>query len=105
MQSLSFDWEAVGEEEKRALSAPLLSATPGLKKQEMEEGGWFKVDFETVPELVESRRVFLKAGKAYVPVREQLSMVLAGFAERLDKGLEVRTNYPFGPLQHKKTLS
>lgn len=55
----------------------------------MEEGGWFKVDFETVPELVESRRVFLKAGKAYVPSREQMSMVLAGFTERLDKGLEV----------------
>lgn len=89
VQSLDFNWEAVGDEEKRALSAQLSSATPGLKKQEMEEGGWFKVDFETVPELVENRRVFLKAGKAYVPVREQMSMVLAGFAERLDKGLEV----------------
>jgi len=86
---LNFNWEAVGDEEKRALSAQLSSATPGLKKQEMEEGGWFKVDFETVPELIENRRVFLKAGKAYVPVREQMSMVLAGFAERLDKGLEV----------------
>lgn len=89
VQSLSFDWEAVSDEEKRALGPQLLSGTPGLKKNEMEDGGWFKVDFETVPELVESRRVFLKAGKAYVPVREQMSMVLAGFAERLDKGLEV----------------
>jgi len=88
---LNFNWEAVGDEEKRALSAQLSSATPGLKKQEMEDGGWFKVDFETVAELVENRRVFLKAGKAYVPVREQMSMVLAGFAERLDKGLEVFT--------------
>lgn len=89
MESLNFDWEAVGEDEKRALSSKLLSATPGLKKSEAEEGGWFKVDFETMPELVESRRVFLKAGKAYVPSREQMSMVLAGFTERLDKGLEV----------------
>lgn len=89
MESLSLDWEAVGDEEKRALSSQLLSATPGLKKSELEEGGWFKVDFETVPELVESRRVFLKAGKAYVPAREQMSMVLAGFTERLDKGLEL----------------
>ena len=79
----------MSEEEKRLLSTQLHNATPGLKKQEVEEGGWFKVDFETVPELVESRRVFLKAGKAYVPVREQMSMVLAGFTERLDKGLEV----------------
>lgn len=89
MRGLSFDWEAVSEEEKRALASNLRNATPGLKKEEIEEGGWFKVDFETVPELVETRRVFLKAGKAYVPVREQMSMVLAGFTERLDKGLEV----------------
>lgn len=90
MESLQLDWEVVSEEEKRALGTDLMNATPGLKRQEVEEGVWFKVDFETVPELVESRRVFLKAGKAYVPVREQMSMVLAGFCTRLDKGLEVR---------------
>ena len=90
VESLQLDWEVCSEEEKRALSADLLNATPGLKKQEVEESGWFKVDFETVPELVESRRVLLKAGKAYVPVREQLSMVLAGFNASLEKGLEVR---------------
>ena len=79
----------MSEEEKRILAADLLNATPGLKKQDVEEGGWFKVDFETVSELVEGRKVFVKRGKAYVPVREQMSMVLAGFSERLDKGLEV----------------
>lgn len=89
VESLQLDWEVVSEDEKRTLRAELLNATPGLGRQEIEEGGWFKVDFETVPELVESRKVFLKAGKAYVPVREQMSMVLAGFNSRLDKGLEV----------------
>lgn len=89
VESLQLDWEVVSEEEKRSLAAELMNATPGLRRQEMEEGGWFKVDFETVPELVEGRRVLLKAGKAYVPVREQMSMVLAGFIIRLDKGLEV----------------
>ena len=89
VESLQLDWEVVSEDEKRTLATDLQNATPGLRKQEVEEGGWFKVDFETVPELVESRRVFLKRGKAYVPVREQMSMVLAGFNERVDKGLEV----------------
>lgn len=89
VESLQLDWDVVSEEEKRALATDLMNATPGLRRQEVEEGGWFKVDFETVPELVESRRVFLKAGKAYVPVREQMSMVLAGFSTRLDKGLDV----------------
>ncbi len=90
VESLNLDWEIVSEEEKQSLAVDLLNATPGLKRQEMEEAGWFKVDFETVPELVESRRVFLKGGKAYVPVREQMSMVLAGFSTKLDQGLEVR---------------
>ncbi|CAF9941140.1 DNA primase large subunit [Imshaugia aleurites] len=89
VESLQLDWEVVSEEEKKALGADLQNATPGLKRPDVEEGGWFKVDFETVPELVEGRRVFLKAGKAYVPVREQMSMVLAGFNARLDKGLEL----------------
>lgn len=89
VESLQMDWEVVSEEEKKALWPDLQNATPGLKRQDMEEAGWFKVDFETVPELVEGRRVLLRAGKAYVPVREQMSMVLASFNARLDKGLEL----------------
>ena len=89
VEGLQLDWEVVSEDERRSLGSDLMNATPGLKRQEVEEGSWFKVDFETVPELVENRRVFLKAGKAYVPVREQMSIVLAGFNNRLDKGLEV----------------
>lgn len=89
VESLQLDWEVVSEEEKKALGTDLQNSTPGLKRQDVEEGGWFKVDFETVPELVEGRRVLVKAGKAYVPVREQMSMVLAGFNARLHIGLEV----------------
>ena len=91
VESLRLDWEVVSEEEKKALGTDLQNATPGLKRHDVEDGGWFKVDFETVPELVEGRRVLVKAGKAYVPVREQMSMVLAGFNASLDKGLEVDT--------------
>ncbi|KAL9108840.1 MAG: hypothetical protein Q9187_008246 [Circinaria calcarea] len=89
VKSLDLNWQGVPEEEKKELVPQLLAATPGIKKQEVEEAGWFKVDWETVPELVESRKVFIKRGIAYVPVREQLSMVLAEFSARLDKGLEV----------------
>ncbi|KAL8722922.1 MAG: hypothetical protein Q9225_000692 [Loekoesia sp. 1 TL-2023] len=89
MASLSLDWEAVGELEKRTLAQDLLNATPNLKKADIEDSGWFKVDFETVTELVESRRVYVKGGKAYVPSKEQMSIVLADFRERLEKGLEL----------------
>jgi DNA primase large subunit len=39
---------------------------------------------------VEQRRVLVKRGKAFVPQREQLSLVVAEFTKRLDEALEVR---------------
>lgn len=92
--SLSLDWEAVSDQEKCILAQDLLNATPNLKKSDIEDGGWFKVDFETVTELVEARRIFVKGGKAYVPSKEQMSIVLAGFHDRLEQGLEVRYSLP-----------
>ena len=71
------------------MAPQLVNATPGLRKQEVQEGSWFKVDWETVLELVENRKVFVSKGKAYVPAREQMSMVLAEFGTLLDQGLEV----------------
>lgn len=87
--TLNLNWEVVPEEEKRELGSDILNGTSGLRRQELEEGGLFKVDFETVPELIEHRKVFVKSGKAYVPGREQLSIVLTEFCEKLDNGLEV----------------
>ncbi|KAI9829232.1 MAG: hypothetical protein M1819_006412 [Sarea resinae] len=87
VENLGLDWEVVGEPEKKELGPQLLAATPGLRR--LEDEGWFKVDWERVPELVEGRRVLLKRGKAYVPVREQMSMVVAEFSARLERSLEM----------------
>jgi DNA primase large subunit len=86
MDSLNLDWELVGEQEKRELAAEL-SAINGNKKGEDPE--WFKVDFTRVPELVESRKVFLRRGKAYVQQKERVSLVVAEFQSRLNDALEV----------------
>lgn len=88
VEGLSLDWETVGEEEKRALSEGLRAAGGGYPKR-IDEESYFKVDWERVPELVEGRRVLVRGGKAYVPGREQLSMVVAEFTVLLDKALEV----------------
>lgn len=93
--SLSFGWETVQEHETRAFAQEFLNATPNLKKSDLEDGSWVKVDFHTVPELIEGRRVFVKAGKAYVPSKEQKSIVLAGFHDRLEQGLEVGRLLPY----------
>jgi len=42
-----------------------------------------------VPDLVEKRAVFLKGGWAYVPSREQSSIVFREFERDLEKALEV----------------
>lgn len=91
VQSLNLDWEMVAEEEKRELASELASGSNyGRKGVPPEDETWCKVDWERVPDLVEGRRVFLKAGKAYVPSKEQGSMILAEFTSRLERALEVR---------------
>lgn len=88
VESLNLDWETVTEDEKRQFWDELKAVSGGVAKR-VEEESYFKVDWEKVPELIENRRVFLKAGRAYVPSREQLSMVVAEFTNKLDKALEV----------------
>ena len=87
IESLNLDWQPVGEDEKRALSESLMSATVGLRR--VDDETWYKVDWERVPELIERRAVFIAKGKAYVPGREQLSMIIAEFTARLERALEV----------------
>ena len=87
VDELNFDWALVSEDEKRTLSEQLLAATPGLKR--LDEESWFKVDWTRVPELVEHRSVLVRRGKAYVPMREQTSMVVTEFTNRLEKALEL----------------
>ncbi|KIW95662.1 uncharacterized protein Z519_04247 [Cladophialophora bantiana CBS 173.52] len=87
VDGLNMPWEKAQEEEKRALGDQLLAATPGLRRLEGED--FFKVDWTRVPDLVEHRTVLVRKGKAYVPMREQASMVLTEFTSRLDKGLEL----------------
>lgn len=87
VDGLNFEWEKVSDDERRELATELSAVNSNMKRADDE--GWFKVDWEKVPELVETRRVFLKRGKAFVPAREQTSMVVSEFSRRLDQALEV----------------
>lgn len=98
ISNLDLDWwEVVSEEERREYAADL-AAMNSSRKASAEEEAWFKVDWSRVPELVEQRRVFLKGGKAFVPAREQASMVIGEFSTRLEKNLEVRCHQCSLPL-------
>lgn len=64
---------------------------PGtVSKEFFSCGGSLKVKWTRVPDLVERRKVFLKGGWAYVPAREQSSIVFQEFEDHLEKALEVR---------------
>ncbi|KAI1308835.1 DNA primase, large subunit [Xylaria venustula] len=87
IQSINLDCEQVTEDERNKYRDELAAVTGSRKGTEEET--WIKVDWERVPDLVESRRVLVKAGKAYVPSKEQSSMVIAEFTKRLDRALEL----------------
>lgn len=99
VRTLNLDWEPVSEDEKRALS-PQLATTIGFgygkRAQQVLDEDWCKVDWMRVPDLVESRKVYVKAGKAYVPGREQQSMVLNAYTKRLEEALEVSYGHGAG---------
>ena len=90
IKSLPMSWEMLDAEEKNTWLSELRAAT-AVKKDD--EENWFKVDWEKVPELVERRQVLLKKGKAYVHVREQMTMVLSEFTRSLESGLELAARF------------
>jgi DNA primase large subunit len=91
-------------DEERAEYASEMEAMMPAWRAGNEDDSWFKVDWERVPDLVESRRVLLKRGKAYVPGREQLSMITTEFSFRLERQLEVRS-MESTPVIHSKDLT
>jgi DNA primase large subunit len=95
VSSLDLDWwDPVSEDEKLELAGELAATLGGAKRTGgSEDDSWFKVDWDQVPELVESRKVFLRGGKAYVPAKEQASMIISEFAGRLERQLEVWMPY------------
>jgi len=88
LKSRDFDWIPVTQEEKLQYSRELLAATPPLPKDQKDET-YVKVKWTRVPDLVEKRRVFMKGGLAYVPSREQASIVLQEFQSNLTRALEM----------------
>ncbi|KAF9163458.1 hypothetical protein DFQ26_002507, partial [Actinomortierella ambigua] len=60
----------------------------GESKVNIDDVIFFEVDFERAHGLVGRRAVYVKDGKAYVPMAEQVTMVLEMFRDRLSDSLE-----------------
>ncbi|EKM55552.1 uncharacterized protein PHACADRAFT_173695 [Phanerochaete carnosa HHB-10118-sp] len=94
LQSRKFGWESVEPEEVKQYASQLKAAAstylpPKEFEPNLEADKYYKVPWTRVPDLVERRKVFLKGGKAYVPSKEQSSIVFEEFQRSLEKALLV----------------
>jgi DNA primase large subunit len=88
LQTLNIDWTPVSEEEKMANREALMAANPKLANY-VDGETFYKIHWTRVLDLVEKRKVFLHAGTAWVPMREQASLIVSEFANNLTKELEM----------------
>ncbi|CAG8530033.1 12976_t:CDS:2 [Ambispora leptoticha] len=75
----------LNNKEKHEIKDQLRASSPHVNP---ETEVFFEVDFEKVLDLVRRRVVYIKGGKAYVPMRDQLALVIDEFRNRLDKALK-----------------
>lgn len=54
---------------------------------------YYKVEWTRVPDLVEKRKVYLRAGVAFVPAQELSSVIFQQFQTDLEAALEVSDDY------------
>ncbi|KAG0206850.1 hypothetical protein BGX28_001785 [Mortierella sp. GBA30] len=87
LEKQNLSWKKVSDDDKRLLKDKLKASS--FKIQNVDEETYFEVDFERVAGLVGRRQVYLQAGKAYVPLADQVVLVLDEFKERLAHALEV----------------
>ncbi|RCH94711.1 hypothetical protein CU097_012351 [Rhizopus azygosporus] len=100
LQQLNLNWKMLSIEEKEGMRQELEACCFSLLRsrsdnvsmpvveQFVNSETFFEVDFEKVPNMVGSRLVYLKGGKAYVPMSEQVNIVLNEYREFLYKSLE-----------------
>ncbi|KAJ3513653.1 hypothetical protein NLJ89_g2833 [Agrocybe chaxingu] len=90
LDSRDFNWTSVGPEEQRQYKTEFEAAYPVSKPEpDRPSEKYYKVKWTRVPDLVERRKVFLKGGWAYVPSREQSSIVFQEYETHLERALEI----------------
>ncbi|TFK76521.1 DNA primase large subunit Spp2 [Pluteus cervinus] len=94
LDSQRLHWLKVEETEKQNHRNELYSLYPPIKPEDVRNTSfnrdtYYKVRWTRVPDLIEKRKVFLSGGWAYVPGREQSSIIFQEFEDRLARALEL----------------
>lgn len=87
LRTQDFAWHVAAPEDQRQWREQLAAVHPRLAPT-IDSEQFLLVPWHRVPDLVERRRVFVLRGTAWVPTREQLSLVIAEFQAGLYSQLE-----------------
>ncbi|WFD30301.1 4-nitrophenylphosphatase [Malassezia sp. CBS 17886] len=88
LRTQNFFWRVVSPEDQARFRDQLLACHPRLAAT-FDSESFVQVPWRRVPELVERRRVFVLRGTAWIPMKEQSSLIIAEFHSRLQAQLEV----------------
>lgn len=88
------------DDDKKAHAAALTAVHGHQRDWRLDAETFYKVPWMDVPDLVGQRRVVVSAGFALVSDKDQLSLVLREFEQRLERALEVRRPLARPPLAH-----
>lgn len=111
IKTLDMPWTVATSEEKEQLRPLLewsvdseknekLDKQAGYQDKSLDSVTFFKIDFESVPDLVQDRRVVLFKGKAYVPAALQVTCLISEFSARLTRALnQARASVGGGVMQ------
>ncbi|CCA73765.1 related to PRI2-DNA-directed DNA polymerase alpha, 58 KD subunit (DNA primase) [Serendipita indica DSM 11827] len=89
LKARAFGWGDVSDAEKAELEPHLKACLNPKQLQYFPQEKYYKVPWSRVPDLVHGRRVYLRAGAAYVPSREQSSIVFQQFQADLEEAMEM----------------
>ncbi|KAG0166299.1 hypothetical protein DFQ28_007551 [Apophysomyces sp. BC1034] len=97
LANLDLNWKILDQNEKKDILSQLESCAGWAVgkavghsnvKEHVNNETYFEVDFEKVPDLVSRRAVYVRNGKAYVPMSEQISVIMDEFRAQLSRALE-----------------
>ncbi|KAM9726242.1 DNA primase large subunit [Menidia menidia] len=83
----NLNYEAISKKDKMDLQLQLVNSSYGISGSKVEDQEFYKVPFQDALDLVRTRKVYLKAGYAYVPHQDIVTIVLNDFRTRLSKAL------------------
>ncbi|XP_010008271.1 PREDICTED: DNA primase large subunit-like, partial [Nestor notabilis] len=89
LEHVNLSFEAISEDMKNELANELLASTPGFTMTKVKEQMFYKVGLADAVDLFRARRVFIKDGFAYVPLKDIDAIVLNNYRTKLSKALAV----------------